>query len=362
MSNVSIVGAYNTKFGTFVKKDKETGEVTDTKTHLRPHRRGGARRHRRRGPRGEGRRRRLGRLLRARALRQPGARRAVRAGDRPGGLRFKPMTRCEDACASGSVALYDAASTPSRRAVRSASLVVGVEKMNLLDTKGVTHALATCSYWPEEGRRAVTFPCLFAEYAKGYQAHYKISDDRARAHARHRRRALLPQRPREPARALRKDRPADRSEIMTARGDPRDSGQSKNMMIARPAAPARLLARHRRGRGRGRHAHRGRRRSAPRRSGSPASAIVNELPGALAAQHARAPGRQGRGPAKAFAEAGDHDRRRRHRGGARLLHDQPAADHRGARPVEGRPRGLRLPGRAASRRDDKVAASTSPAA
>ena len=30
MSKVSIVGAYDSKFGNFAKKNKETGEVTDT--------------------------------------------------------------------------------------------------------------------------------------------------------------------------------------------------------------------------------------------------------------------------------------------------------------------------------------------
>ena len=94
----------------------------------------------------------------------------------PEGLRFKPMTRCEDACASGSVALYNALYAVESGRARVA-LVLGVEKMNLLDTKGVTHALATCSYWPEEGARAVTFPCLFAEYAKGYAARYGLSAD-----------------------------------------------------------------------------------------------------------------------------------------------------------------------------------------
>jgi len=93
----------------------------------------------------------------------------------PEGLRFKSMTRCEDACASGSVALYDALYAVESGRARVA-LVVGVEKMNLLDTKGVTHALATCSYWPEEGAKAVSFPCLFSEYAKGYQAQYKLND------------------------------------------------------------------------------------------------------------------------------------------------------------------------------------------
>jgi acetyl-CoA C-acetyltransferase len=93
----------------------------------------------------------------------------------PAGLRFKPMTRCEDACASGSVAIFNAIyALEAGRA--KAALVIGVEKMNLLDTKGVTHALATCSYWPNEGGKAMTFPALFAEYAKGYKAKYNIAD------------------------------------------------------------------------------------------------------------------------------------------------------------------------------------------
>jgi len=85
------------------------------------------------------------------------------------------MTRCEDACASGSVAIYNSLYAIEAGRARAA-LVIGVEKMNLLDTKGVTHAIATCSYWPEEGGKGMTFPALFAEYTKGYKAHYNISD------------------------------------------------------------------------------------------------------------------------------------------------------------------------------------------
>ena len=32
MSRVSMIGAYNTKFGAFVEKNRETGEVQDTKS------------------------------------------------------------------------------------------------------------------------------------------------------------------------------------------------------------------------------------------------------------------------------------------------------------------------------------------
>jgi acetyl-CoA C-acetyltransferase len=175
MSNVSIVGAYNSKFGSLIQRNKETGEIKDLKSIYELMIEAG------RG-----------------ALADAGMTGkdvdAVWVGScAPGlfanqehlaafdteidreGLRFKSMTRCEDACASGSVALYDALYAVESGRVKVA-LVVGVEKMNLLDTKGVTHALATCSYWPEEGAKAVSFPCLFSEYAKGYQAQYKLND------------------------------------------------------------------------------------------------------------------------------------------------------------------------------------------
>jgi acetyl-CoA C-acetyltransferase len=175
MSQVSIIGAGNTKFGALVQKNRETGEVTDLVSIYD---------------------------LMIEAGRGALADAGIEGRDvdgvwvgscapglfanqehlasfateiDPEGLRFKSMTRCEDACASGSVALYDALYAVESGRARIA-LVIGVEKMNLLDTRGVTHALATCSYWPEEGGGAVTFPCLFAEYAKGYQAQYRLGD------------------------------------------------------------------------------------------------------------------------------------------------------------------------------------------
>src|SRR4030042_2643474 len=33
MSRVSIIGAYNTKFGTFMEKDPETGQIRDTRSY-----------------------------------------------------------------------------------------------------------------------------------------------------------------------------------------------------------------------------------------------------------------------------------------------------------------------------------------
>ena len=179
MSKASIIGAYNTKFGSFVKKDRETKEITDLKSINE---------------------------LTFEAARGAMEDAGVDAKDidgvwvgtcapglfanqehmgalaidaAPEGLRFKPSTRCEDACASSSVALYDALYAVESGRCKSA-LVIGVEKMNLLPTKGVTHALATCSDWQTEGVNGMTFPGLFAEYAKGYMKHYGISAEELR--------------------------------------------------------------------------------------------------------------------------------------------------------------------------------------
>ncbi|MEI6138449.1 MAG: hypothetical protein WCP85_04255 [Mariniphaga sp.] len=176
MSKVSIIGAYNSKFGSFVKRNKETGEITDLKSIYELIIEAGK-----------------GALLDAGISGKdvdgvwlgsfaPGLfanqehLAAFAPEIDPDGLRFKPMTRCEAACASGSVALYNALYAVESGRVNVA-LVIGVEKMHLLDTKGVTHVLSTCSYWPEEGAESMTFPYLFAEYAKGYKDHYKLNDN-----------------------------------------------------------------------------------------------------------------------------------------------------------------------------------------
>lgn len=176
MSKASIIGAYNTKFGSFVQKNKETGEIKDLKSiydliieagkgaladaGISAKEIDGVW---------------LGTCASGLFANQEHLAAAALSID-PLGLRFKSMTRCEDACASGSVALYDAVYAIEAGRARIA-LVLGVEKMNLLNTKGVTHALATCSYWPEEGEKGMSFPGLFAEYAKGYTARYGYSPE-----------------------------------------------------------------------------------------------------------------------------------------------------------------------------------------
>ena len=179
MSKVSIIGAYNTKFGAFVKKNKETGEITDLKSMYALMIEAG-----------KG-------AIEDSGL-EPKDIDAVWIGScspslftnqehlaplaseiDPEGLKYKPMTRVEGACASSSVAIYDGIYAIESGRFRNV-LVVGIEKMNLLDTKDTTHALSCSSYWPEEGAKGMTFPGLFAEYAKGYQAYYKISDTELR--------------------------------------------------------------------------------------------------------------------------------------------------------------------------------------
>jgi len=174
MSKVSIIGAYNTKFGSFVEKNKETGEVKDLKSYydliieagqgaikdagLSPKDIDGIW---------------LGTCSPSMFVNQEhDAPLALEVA--PNDLRFVHTTRTEAACASSSIALYNAIfGVESGRFKRV--LVIGAEKMNLLDTKGTTHALACSSYWPSEGSKGMTFPGLFAEYAKGYMKHYNFT-------------------------------------------------------------------------------------------------------------------------------------------------------------------------------------------
>jgi len=81
------------------------------------------------------------------------------------GLRFAPAMRCENACASGSAALYAALDAVNAGRCRVA-LVVGVEKMTERDTAGVTQALGGASYQRDE--RGMSFPQIFARFAQAY--------------------------------------------------------------------------------------------------------------------------------------------------------------------------------------------------
>lgn len=89
-------------------------------------------------------------------------------------LRFKPATRLENACASGSAAIYGAMDAIDAGRIKTA-LVIGAEKMTHLTTREVTEALAGASYQKEEA--GVSFPEIFARFARGYAAEYQDPSD-----------------------------------------------------------------------------------------------------------------------------------------------------------------------------------------
>lgn len=235
MSKVSIIGAYNTQFGAFVEKNKETGEIRDLKSYYDLIIEAG-----------QG------------ALRDAGLDASEIDGIwigscspsmfinqehvaplgleiAPQAMRFIPTFRTEAACASSSSALYNAAfAVESGRFKRV--LVIGVEKMNLLPTKDVTHALACSSHWPSEGAVGMSFPMLFAEYAKGYQSQYQLSDDTLRRMLAHV--AALGYRNglQNPLAHFGKGSPADKLGLTTAEAILAlpDEGRGSNPLIAAP--------------------------------------------------------------------------------------------------------------------------------
>ena len=194
MSKVSIVGAYNTAFGSFVKKNKETKEVTDLKSIYELI-----------NEAGQG------------ALTDAGVDAAQIGGIwvgscspslfanqehlapnalevNPKGLRFTAATRCEDACASSSVALYNALYAVEAGRCDIA-LVIGVEKMNLLDTKGVTHALACSSHWAYRGSEGYDLPGPVRGVREGVSGSLQASRQEAGRDAGNRGGSLLQERP-----------------------------------------------------------------------------------------------------------------------------------------------------------------------
>ncbi|OHD17867.1 MAG: hypothetical protein A2Y38_06060, partial [Spirochaetes bacterium GWB1_59_5] len=150
----------------------------------------------------------------------------------PEAFRFKPTQRVEGACASSSMAILNAIYGIESGRYKTV-LVVGVEKMNLLKTAGVTHALAGASYWPTEGGAGMTFPGLFAEYAKGYKARYGLGDEEFRrmlasAGALMYRNGVL-----NPLAHFGKGGPSDRAQLFTADAI-MELPEDKNPMVADP--------------------------------------------------------------------------------------------------------------------------------
>ena len=91
-------------------------------------------------------------------------------------FRFTPSTRVENACGSGSAAVFQAANMiESGRARRV--LAIGVEKMTHLSSGDVGRCLSRASYMPEEGDSGLTFPGIFGVIAGKYFQQYGDQSD-----------------------------------------------------------------------------------------------------------------------------------------------------------------------------------------
>ncbi len=87
------------------------------------------------------------------------------------GLRWKPATRVENACATGSAAVF--AAIDALEAGRAdLALVVGAEKMSGVSGARTTGILASASYVREEADQGMTFPGAFARIAEAYFRKY----------------------------------------------------------------------------------------------------------------------------------------------------------------------------------------------
>ncbi|WP_322012369.1 acetyl-CoA acetyltransferase [Paraburkholderia sp. J12] len=91
-------------------------------------------------------------------------------------LRYAATVRCENACATGSAAVYSA--LDAVRAGRTkVALVIGVEKMNGLPTAEVGDVLQKCSYAKEEAGVPGGFAGIFGTIAQAYFERYGDQSD-----------------------------------------------------------------------------------------------------------------------------------------------------------------------------------------
>jgi acetyl-CoA C-acetyltransferase len=91
-------------------------------------------------------------------------------------LRFKPATRVENACATGSAAVHQAVRAIRAGAARTV-LVVGVEQMTTTPGPQIGQNLLRASYLPEDGDTPAGFAGVFGKIASAYfQRHGDQSD------------------------------------------------------------------------------------------------------------------------------------------------------------------------------------------
>ena len=91
-------------------------------------------------------------------------------------FRFKPATRVENACATGSAAVHQAIKTIEARRARTV-LVVGVEQMTRTPGPEIGNILLKASYLPEDGGTPAGFAGVFGKIAGQYFQRYGDQSD-----------------------------------------------------------------------------------------------------------------------------------------------------------------------------------------
>jgi acetyl-CoA C-acetyltransferase len=91
-------------------------------------------------------------------------------------LRFKPATRVENACATGSAAVHQAVKSIAARTARIV-LVVGVEQMTRTPAPEIGRNLLRASYLPEDGETPAGFAGVFGQIAQAYFQRYGDQSD-----------------------------------------------------------------------------------------------------------------------------------------------------------------------------------------
>src|SRR4029079_10598923 len=91
-------------------------------------------------------------------------------------LRFKPATRVENACATGSAAVHQGLRASAAAAAKSV-LVVGVEQMTRTPGPEIGKNLLKASYLPEDGDTVGGFAGVFGKIASSYFQKYGDQSD-----------------------------------------------------------------------------------------------------------------------------------------------------------------------------------------
>jgi len=91
-------------------------------------------------------------------------------------FRFKPATRVENACATGSAAVHQAIKTIEARRAKTV-LVVGVEQMTRAPGPEIGNILLKASYLPEDGDTQGGFAGVFGKIAGQYFQRYGDQSD-----------------------------------------------------------------------------------------------------------------------------------------------------------------------------------------